>query len=77
MFKNTVKRQSTEQSKLMWKLKEDNINFAITWRIMRVNSYSDISENAILVLGKSTSSYTDQIFVHLMKEEKFCPLVFL
>ena len=48
-FKHIGKRQSTELSKLVWKLKEDNINFNITWRIVRrANSYSNISKKCSL-----------------------------
>jgi len=50
-FKHTNKRQSTELSKYIWKLKEGNIGYTINWQIVRrAKSYDNITNTCSLCL---------------------------
>ncbi len=50
-FKNEKKKSNTELSKYIWKLKENNIEYQITWRILkRARAYNPASDRCNLCL---------------------------
>ena len=50
-FKLEHKRTDTELSKYIWKLREDNITFNLSWKILKqANSYSNTSKRCQLCL---------------------------
>ncbi len=50
-FKNEKKKSNTELSKYIWKLKENNIEYRITWRILkRARAYNPESDRCNLYL---------------------------
>lgn len=50
-FRNTSSRNSTELSKYIWQLKDRNIDFSTTWRILaRAKPYSSVSKKCNLCL---------------------------
>ena len=50
-FKDHKKKLSTELSKHVWKLKEANVNFQISWKILKhAASYNPVSERCNLCL---------------------------
>ena len=52
-FSNAQKRTSTELSKYVWSLKDQNIDFSISWRILKhANPYSNKSNRCNLCLNE-------------------------
>ena len=50
-FNNLKKRNSTELSKYIWELKDNNISYSITWKILkRARSYSNASKRCNLCI---------------------------
>ena len=59
-FKDHKKKLSTELSKHVWKLKEANVNFQISWKILKhAASYNPVSERCTCACGRSISLSAD------------------
>ena len=67
-FNNLKKRNSTELSKYIWDLKDNNITYSITWKILkRAKSYSIIvmhQRDAIYASGRNISLFVNLIWHH-------------
>ena len=51
LFNNLKKRNSTELSKYIWELKDNDISYSITWKILkRARSYSNASKRCNLCI---------------------------
>ena len=57
-FRNKTKRNATELSKHIWKLKDSNTLYTINWKIIKNHNHTLIKPNAVAyVCPKNLSSY--------------------